>query len=41
MDTGFRHLIGHISWLLIGWTRSIQKATLHLSRLVTGSIDRG
>jgi hypothetical protein len=22
-------LIGQISWLLIGWTRSIQKATLH------------
>jgi hypothetical protein len=29
------------SWLVIGCTRSFQKATLHLSRLVTGSIDRG
>jgi hypothetical protein len=28
MDTGFCHLIGQISWLLIVWTRSIQKATL-------------
>ena len=44
LHTGLCHLIGSISSDIIGLTHSIrflsiQKATLHLSRLVIGSLD--